>query len=205
MKNILILSFFAGLFLFTSCEKDPDTNKLDNDYLVLTNYDSNTNFSSFETFYVIDSILIIDDATKPTYWKNENSQRIIEAFNDNFVSRGYVEAEKGDAADMVLQLSYINTTYYFSGSTAGPWWYNYPGYWNWGGYGWYYPFNFYYSYSTGAIIGELVDKKNVRSDKKLSIVWNTFISGLLNGNNLSYSRTMKAISQAFNQSPYLKK
>ncbi len=190
---------------FVSCEKDPDTDKLDNDYLVLTNYDSNTDFSSFDTFYVIDSILIIDDATKATYWKNENSQRIIDAFNDNFVQRGYSETESGKEADLVLQLSYINTTYYFSSGSTGPWWYNYPGYWNWGGAGWYYPFNFYYTYSTGAIIGELVDQKGVRGDKKMPIVWNTFITGLLNGNNLSYYRTMNAISQAFTQSPYLKK
>ncbi len=206
MKQILILSFIASGLLFVSCEKDPDTDKLDNDYLVLTNYDSNTDFSTFDTFYVIDSILIMGDATtKPTYWKNENSQRIIDAFNDNFVQRGYTEVEGVEEADIVLQLSYVSTTYYFSGSTAGPWWYNYPGYWNWGGAGWYYPFAFYYSYSTGAIIGELVDNMDVRSDNKLSIVWNTFISGLLSGNNLSYSRTMSAIGQAFTQSPYLKK
>ena len=202
MKRVLILQLL-GLLTLTACEKDPDTDKLDNDYLVLTNYDTATDFSSFNTYYVIDSILIIGDQTKPEYWKNENSQRIVNAFSDNFEARGYTPVDKGVNADMVLQLSYVNTTYYFS-SNPGPWWYNYPGYWNWGG-GWYYPFTFYYSYSTGSIIGELVDRKTERNDRKLTIIWNAYISGLLNGSNLSYFRTMGAINQAFTQSPYLKK
>lgn len=204
MKRFLILPLLAILVAFTSCEKDPDTDKLDDNYLVLTNYDIGTDFASFDSFFVIDSILIINDQTKATYWKNENSQRIVDAFNEHFKARGYTAADKGAEADIVLQLSYVSTTYYFN-NTVGPWWYNYPGYWNWGGGGWYYPFSFYYTYSTGSIIGELVDRKSERSDKKLTIVWNTYISGLLYGNNLSYYRTMNAINQAFEQSPYLVK
>ena len=204
MKKYIILTFAALGLLLTSCEKDPDTDKLNDDYLVLTNYDGSADFKDINTFYVIDSILIIGNDTKVEYWKNENSQKIIDAYNDNFISRGYTPVSKGKDADAVFQLSYINTTYYFNNS-AGPWWNNYPGYWNWGGGGWYYPFSFYYTYSTGSIIGELVDRKSERSDKKLTIVWNTYISGLLYGNNLSYYRTMNAINQAFEQSPYLVK
>lgn len=197
---------FALAVFFSSCEKDPDTDKLDNDYLVFTNYDSKTDFSEINSFYVIDSILIIDNkqTSNPTYWKNENSQKIIDAYSDNFISCGYTEAASGDEADVVFQLSYINTTYYFNNS-VGPWWNSYPGYWNWGGWGWYYPFNFYYAYSTGSIIGELVNTNALYEENKLTIIWNAYICGLLNGNNLSYSRTMAAINQAFEQSPYLKK
>lgn len=200
-----MLPLFVIVALLCSCEKDPDTDKLDNDYLVLTNYDSNTDFSKINSFYVIDSILIIDNQTdKPKYWKNENSQKIVNAYNDNFISCGYTQAASGEEADVVFQLSYINTTYYFN-NNVGPWWNSYPGYWNWGGWGWYYPFNFYYAYSTGSIIGELVNTKAPYGSDKLTIVWNAYICGLLNGNNLSYSRTMAAINQAFEQSPYLKK
>lgn len=204
MKKYIILTFAALGLLLTSCEKDPDTDKLNDDYLVLTNYDGSADFKDINTFYVIDSILIIGNDTKVEYWKNENSQKIIDAYNDNFISRGYTPVSKGKDADAVFQLSYINTTYYFNNS-AGPWWNNYPGYWNWGGWGWYYPFSFYYSYSTGSIIGELVDTRSTRSDKKLTVIWNAYICGLLNGSNLSYSRTMSAINQAFEQSPYLTK
>ena len=205
MKKFIMLPLFVIVALLCSCEKDPDTDKLDNDYLVLTNYDSNTDFGKINSFYVIDSILIIDNQTdKPKYWKNENSQKIVNAYNDNFISCGYTQAASGEEADVVFQLSYINTTYYFN-NNVGPWWNSYPGYWNWGGWGWYYPFNFYYAYSTGSIIGELVNTKAPYGSDKLTIVWNAYICGLLNGNNLSYSSTMAAINQAFEQSPYLKK
>ena len=108
--------------------------------------------------------------------------------------------------DVVLQLSYINTTYYFNTYGGGPWWNYYPGYWNWGGWGWYYPYSFTYSYSTGSIIGELVNTNApTPQNDKLTVIWNSYICGLLNGNNLSLTRTLDAIEQAFIQSPYLSK
>ncbi len=207
MKKFLIQTLVvACMFFVSSCQKDPDTGKLDNSYLVYTNYDSGTNFKSLNSFYVIDSILIIDNSEKTTYWNNANSEKIIDAFEANLALAGYEPAESEIDADLVLQLSYINTTYYFNVYNPGPWWNSYPGYWNWGGWGWYYPYSFSYSYSTGSIIGELVDTNAPTPlNDKLTVVWNTYICGLLNGNNLSLSRTMEAIEQAFEQSPYLYK
>ena len=90
MKKSLFFTLIAVTLLGTvSCEQDPDTDKLDNDYLVYTNYDKNADFSSLSTFHIIDSILIIDDKEKPTYWNNQNSEKIIEAFAANLVERGY--------------------------------------------------------------------------------------------------------------------
>ena len=190
--------------MLVSCQKDPDTGKLDNHYLVYTNYDSATDFNSIESFYVIDSILIIDNSEKPTYWNNNNSQKIVNAYSDRFEGCGYTRAAASEEADVILQLSYVNNTYYFSSFGPGPWWNSYPGYWNWGGWGWYYPYSFSYSYSTGSIIAELVDTNApTPQNDKLTVIWNSYICGLLNGNNLSLSRTMDAINQAFVQSPYL--
>ena len=205
MKKISILALALACMLIASCQKDPDTDNLDGSYLVYTNYDTDTDFKSINSFYVIDSILIIDNSEKSTYWNNSNSQKIVNAFEAQLATAGYEEAEGIDDADVVLQLSYINNTYYFTSYGQGPWWNSYPGYWNWGNWGWYYPYSFSYSYSTGSIIGELVNTNAPTPlDDKLTVVWNTYICGLLNGNNLSMSRTMEAISQAFNQSPYLK-
>ena len=204
MKKISILTLIAVLLLGTvSCEKDPDTDKLDNDYLVYTNYDKNADFASISTFHIIDSILIIDEKEKPTYWNNQNSEKIIEAFATNLVERGYTAVPAKEEADMVLQLSYLSNRYYFSDYGSGPWWSNYPGYWNWGGWGWYYPYTFFYSYSTGSIIGEVVSTTPSSAQKdKLTVIWNAYICGLLNGNSLSLSRTLGGINQAFDQSPY---
>ena len=205
MKKSLILTLAViGALFVSSCQKDPDINKLDSSYLVYTNYDSGTDFKSLDSFYVIDSILIIGNSDKAAYWNNANSQKIVEAFASKLASAGYLPAESEKEADLVLQLSYINTTYYFNIYGPGPWWNSFPGYWNWGGWGWYYPYSFSYSYSTGSIIGELVDTNAPTPlNDKLTVVWNTYICGLLNGNNLSLSRTMEAIAQAFEQSPYL--
>ena len=206
MKKISILALVLACTLIASCQKDPDTDNLDGSYLVYTNYDTGTDFKSINSFYVIDSILIIDNSEKSTYWNNGNSQKIVNAFEAQLATAGYSEAESIDEADVVLQLSYINNTYYFTAYNPGPWWNTYPGYWNWGGWGWYYPYSFSYSYSTGSIIGELVDTNAPSpTNDKLTVVWNTYICGLLNGNNLSLSRTMEAIEQAFEQSPYLQK
>ena len=198
--------FAAVCIVLVSCQKEPDTDKLDNHYLVYTNYDSNADFASFENFYVIDSILIIGNSEKPTYWNNSNSQKIINAYSDKLEACGYIMVPTAQEADVILQLSYINNTYYFTSFGPGPWWNSYPGYWNWGGWGWYYPYTFNYSYSTGSIIAELVDTQTPSPQKnKLTVIWNSYICGLLNGNNLSFSRTIDAINQAFTQSPYLNK
>ena len=207
MKKLSLLTLVAAAaLLMSSCQKDPDIDKLDNSYLVYTNYDTATDFKSFNTYYVIDSILIIDNSEKATYWNNANSEKIVNAFNSKLALAGYEAVESEAEADIVLQLSYVNTTYYFNVYNPGPWWNSYPGYWNWGGWGWYYPYSFSYSYSTGSIIGELVNTNAPTPlNDKLTVVWNTYICGLLNGNNLSLSRTIEAIDQAFEQSPYLQR
>ena len=206
MKSRFILSLIAVGVAAMSCQKSPDTDMLDNDYLVYTNYDAGTDFKTINTFHVIDSILIIGNDEKASYWKNSNSQKIINAYSSGLISAGYYPADEDETADVVLQLSYINTTYYFNSYGSGPWWNYYPGYWNWGGWGWYYPYSFTYSYSTGSIIGELVNTNApTPQNDKLTVVWNSYICGLLNGNNLSMTRTLDAIEQAFIQSPYLSK
>ena len=90
MKKTSLLSFVVLCMLCTACQKDPDTDRLDNDYLVYTNYDSGTDFNTFETFYVIDSILIIDNNDKPVYWNNSNSQKIVDAYIAKLQSVGYI-------------------------------------------------------------------------------------------------------------------
>jgi hypothetical protein len=206
MKSKLVLLSLT-LLLLAACEQNPDTDKLDNDYLVYTNYDKESNFGSLNTFYTIDSILLISEQNIPTYWNNASSAKIINQFRENMIDCGYVEVEIPEEADVVLQLSYVSSTYYYYDYVNGnPWWNSYPGYWNWNSYGWYYPFFIPYSFSTGSIIGELVDMKSRLSDTdKLTVVWNAYICGLLNGNSLSMSKTIDAVNQAFSQSEYLSK
>lgn len=206
MKNKSLLLPLV-LLLLAACEQNPDTDKLDNDYLVYTNYDKNTDYNNINNVFVIDSILLISNQSKPVYWNNASSAQIIDEFCENLSSYGYNLVETQDEADATLQLSYVSSTYYYYTADNGyPWWNSYPGYWNWNTRGWYYPFYIPYSFSTGSIISELVDlKTHADGTEKLTIIWNAYICGLLNGNTLSMSKTLDAINQAFKQSDYLSK
>ena len=195
-KKLLFLPLLT--LLFAACEQTPDTDKLDDDYLVYTNYDKNSDYSSINTFYAIDSILLISNQNNPTYWNNASSQKIIDEFRKNMIDYGYTEVEYPEEADAILQLSYVSTTYYYYDYVNGnPWW---------NSYGWYYPFYVPYNFSTGSIIGELVDMNSRTIDTdKLTVIWNAYICGLLSGNSLSMSKTIDGIDQAFLQSSYLSK
>lgn len=201
------LLFSLMILILASCEQNPDTDKLDNDYLVYTNYDKGADFKTINTFYAIDSILLINDQATPKYWNNASSKKIIDEFRENMIDKGYTEVATPEEADILLQLSYTSSTYYYYDYIDGsPWWNSYPGYWNWNSYGWYYPYYIPYSFSTGSIIGELVDMKSrILETDKFTVIWNAYICGLLSGNSLSMSKTIDGINQAFSQSGYLSK
>ena len=213
MKKLIPL-LFAGALLATACEKYPDTDDLDNQYLVYTNYDDQTDFKKFTTFYVPDSVLIIDNSssTKPKYlYGTPASDIIIANYVSSMEKAGYVRTEDKNSADLGLQISYIEDTYRFRYLNGSPWWYNYPWYWNftyWGNWGgWYWPYNITYSYSTGSILSELVDLTDTpNTSKTLRVVWTNYITGLLNNNgSLNTTYVQNSIEQAFAQSPYLKR
>ena len=192
-----------------ACEKEPDTDKLDNHYLVYTDYDSNTNFGELMTYYVPDSVLYINSGNKKEYLQGSAADAIRQEFINN-MDEHYLRVNNMADADIGLQLSYVASTYTFAGYTGGgPWWYGYPYYWTpgyWGGYwgGWYYPYPIVYSYTTGSIIGEMVNL-SVPDEKKLPVIWSTYISGILNPQgNLNMQKTETAIDQAFKQTSVLK-
>ena len=54
-----LIPILLAVFAFAASEKDPDMDKLDNDYLVYTNYDKKADFKQFSTYYIPDSVLVI--------------------------------------------------------------------------------------------------------------------------------------------------
>ena len=127
-------------------------------------------------------------------------------------ARNYTRSENRETADLGIQLSYVQNTYYFLGYNDSPyWWWGYPGYWGpgyWGDWGyWYYPYPVYYSYSTGSLLADLINLEAPQgADQKLPVIWNAFMSGLLSGSaQIDVALTVRAVDQAFVQSPYLTK
>ena len=192
---------------FTACEKEPDTDKLDNQYMVYTDYDKNCDFGQLKTYYVPDSVLYINSGEKKEFWKGSAANTVRDEFIENMNER-FIRVNNIEDADIGLQLSYVASTYTFAGYGNDPWWYSYPYYWTpgyWGGYwgSWYYPYPIVYSYTTGSIIAEIVNL-SVTDTKKLPVVWSAYISGILNSNGqLHPEKTEEGIEQAFDQSPYL--
>lgn len=194
-----------------SCQKDPSTSDLHKDYLVYTDYDAGTNFSSFGTYYLPDSILLIGGADKTEYWKNTQALEIVDKVAANLNGRGYVRTDDKKLAELGIQLSYVRRATYFVGYDSPYWWWYYPYYWApgyWGDWlGWHYPYRVYYGYTAGSLLVEMLNLEADReSGKKLPVIWDSFIGGLLSADSeINQQRTLQAIDQAFVQSPYLKK
>ncbi len=206
-----LIPVLIAIFAFVACEKDPDTDKLDNGYLVLTDYQKSTTFNSFSTFFIPDSILAITGSkADTTYLTDANAKSVINAFKTNMTNRGYTYTSKKGTADLGIQLSYIEDTYYLT-TWGDPWRYSgywWPGYWNgaWNNYNWYYPYAVTYSYNTGSLIADMINLDATPTSNKLPIIWNTYISGLIAPNGgLNTTKTVASVNQAFTQSPYLKK
>ena len=209
MKKLIPL--LLAVFALTACEKDADTDQLDNKFVVYTNYDKNANFKQFNTYYLPDSILIIGDKDKQEYWKDANAQKIIDTYIFNMDNRGYTRVTEREDADLGLQLSYVKNTYVFTDYGYPEWWWGYPGYWDvpyWGNWGdWYYPYAVTYSYSTGSFVTELLNLDAPQGQTaQLPILWTAYMSGLLSGStSVNVDLSIQAVDQAFTQSAYLKK
>ena len=207
MKKLIYV--LIAVFALTSCREDPDLGDLSSDFLVFTNYDGKADFNRFTRYYMPDSVMVIGDTKDPEYWTGSKAADILKAYEDNMQACGYVRTDDKSEADVGLQISYVQSVAYFVDYRNPYWWNEYPGYWlpgYWGDWGyWYYPYPVVYSYSVGSLLTEMVDLSTSPSaDRKLTVVWNSFLSGLLSGSDaFNMELTVGAINQSFVQSPYL--
>lgn len=214
MKKISIFLVSAiTLFAVVSCHKEPSPQDRDNEYLVYTAPSKDVDFSQFKTFDIADSVLVIGQSDKPYYSKSNNALSLIQQYRVNMEKRGYIYTPSNPSAQLGVQLTYVEKTERFVRYYSDPyWWLDYPGYWPssyWGNWtGWYYPYPVTYTYTTNALITDIVDLTPVTSDddsKPLTIVWSAYIGGPASSNiSLDVKRMQESIDQAFAQSQYLK-
>ena len=210
MKKILLISALA--LLAAACQKEPYPQDGDSEYLVYTSPAKDADFSDFTTFDIADSLLIIGQSAKPEYSQSNNALAIIQAFRTNMEKLGYIYTPSNPDADLGIQLTYMIKTERFVQYYNDPyWWLDYPGYWSpgiWGDwYGYYYPRPMVYSYSTNALVADMVDLTAEQGDgKSLEVIWSVYIGGPA-GPSAAYDvqRMKEATDQSFAQSPYLKK
>lgn len=210
MKKILFISALA--ILAVACQKEPYPQDGDNEYLVYTSPAKDADFSQYTTFDIADSLLVIGQSAKPEYSQSNNALALIQAFRTNMEKLGYIYTPSNPDAQLGIQLTYmIKTERYVQYYDDPYWWLDYPGYWSpgmWGDwYGFYYPRPMVYTYSTNALLADMVDLTSEQgSGKALKIIWSSYIGGPA-GPSASYDvqRMKNSIDQAFAQSPYLKK
>jgi hypothetical protein len=212
MKKILLIS--AAVMLLAACHKEPYPQDSDNEYLVYTSPGKNVNFSQYQTFDIADSLLVIGQTDKPMYSQSNNALALIQAYRINMEKRGFIYTPSNPDADLGIQLTYVIKTERFVQYYDDPyWWLDYPGYrpaGYWGNWtGWYYPYPVTYTYTTNALIADMVDLTPVVTgdeSKPLTIVWSSYIGGPASSSIYADVQRMKvAINQAFTQSPYLKR
>lgn len=211
MKKILFFSTLALMAI--ACHKEPYPQDSDSEYLVYTEPAKDVNFADFQTFDIADSLLVIGQSEKPQYSQTNNALALIQAYRTNMEKLGYIYTPSNPDADLGIQLTYVIKTerfiqYYHNDPY---WWLDYPGYWPsnyWGNWpGWYYPYPVTYTYTTNALLADMVDL-SVEADgvTPLKIVWSCYIGGPAGysaQNNVDMLKT--AVDQAFTQSPYLAK
>ena len=210
MKKILIIS--AAILTLAACHKEPFPQDSDNEYLVYTSPGKDVTFKDFKTFDLADSLLVIGQSDKPVYSQSQNALALIQAFRTNMEKIGYIYAPSNPDADLGIQVTFVIKTEKYVQYYDNPyWWLDYPGYWPagyWGNWtGFYYPRPITYTYTTNALIADMVNLTGEQdTSKPLEIVWNAYIGGpagaTLQGD---VKRMSAAVDQAFAQSPYLSK
>ena len=187
VKKLRYLAYALVAVAFCACQKEPSTSGLHKDYLVYTAYDTEADFGALDTYYLPDSILLIGAADKTEYWKDDNALEIVNTVAGRMNAAGYTRTDDKEAANVGLQLSYVQKVTYFVGYD--------------------YPYRVYYGYTAGSLLIEMLDlEADQQSGKKLPVIWDSYIGGLLTSSeSLNLQRTVDAVEQAFDQSPYLKK
>ncbi len=217
MKKVVYLLLF-GAIVFASCERDPNFDQMDVDFIAYTKYDTTFTFKNTRVC-VLDTITLVTnpDEVNPK-WYNSTSQQITDRIKDNFTKLGYTLVDEGDArgplgifnTDYVVKVlagKDITTVLYYYDPY---WYYDWYDWWWWGGYYPYYPYYPYisgYSYETGTTIIHMADvtvRPNVSgSTEGYPIRWNAVMGGIL-GTGMDMTYELEAIDQVFAQSPYLK-
>ena len=207
MKRILLQLVLSLVLLQYGCLKAPDYDKLSTNLVVATIADSLANFSSYKTYYISDSIAVVNSNSVDTILRDANSDLMVEAVKQNMSARGYIFTPKAAVPDLALMLGIAKNTYV--GVVYSGWWDGYygwydPWYWGWY-YPYYYPYTTYYSVTTGSVIMTMADLKNALANQNLRVIWTGFAAGAI-GDNLgtNVQRGVDAINQAFVQSPLIK-
>ena len=210
VDSIIIFSMLILMFL-SYCRKPVGFQQLTSGFTVVTHADVAALFSSYSTYFISDTVINLSGSASDTLITGSAAAALVATVKDNMNNRGYSfvpHTSQPDLGIAVCVLRDIRTSIaYYPG-----WWDDVSGYWDplyWvsnNSYPYYYGWTTTYTYKDASLIVNLIDLKNAPVNKKLSVIWH--VSGFNpykqdSATNLQAS--INVISQAFAQSPYLKK
>lgn len=204
MKKFPFILISIGILF--ACQQEPDMEERVKDMVVVTNYDTNTNFSAFSTFAIQeDTIGLIsndpdDDTIIVNSSRNEQYPRkIISQIKSNMNAAGYQQVAMADNPDLGVRvfvlknLNIYQQLVYPAGGFYDPYW------------GGYYGGGYYYPYVQTSISNQqtlIIEILNLKSTP-YKVIWNGYIGDLYTTTDLQ-NNSLKAIDDAFAQSSYLK-
>jgi hypothetical protein len=207
-RALIAAALGAALLLAGGCAPDSGFNNVSDYDVVVTRYDSDTDYQKYTTFVVADTVLHLgqpdgDGEDLP----DGLEELIISEVEEQMIRYGYTLEANPESNDPDLVMIAGVTTTTWTGYVPGyPW---YPGY-GWGPwYPWYpwYSYGYVYQYDTGTIIVIMSDYSTLDPDTDdIEVIWTGGMNGILSSSS-SYNadRITAGIRQAFDQSPYLKK
>jgi Domain of unknown function (DUF4136) len=208
MKKMITLPFLLlAAALFTGCRKNPASNlTVEESWVYISSGQNGINFSSFQTFTIPDSVILISNRQgSNNYETNALARSMVSEIRNQMQLRGFTFTAKNNNPDIGISISRIDNSYTNVAAING-WWdpawgYWDPAFWGYPGFGWA-PTQFvFYNTNETAWAVDLIDLKNV-SNNSLRIVW----SGTIRGENLfSTGNTAALAAGLFSIAPYIKR
>lgn len=199
MKKIILLLLCAATSL--SCMTAPDYDDLSSELVVSTNLDKDAEFTGYDTYYVSDTIVNLGGTDEDTIWHDDDAEQLVAQIKQNMDARGYTYVQKHQSPDIAMAVGVVKiiTINYYPG-----WYTGYPGWFPfYGGYYPYYPWTTVYTYTTGTMVIDAYDTKNVAEKNHFRALWNSISFGALGSSESgNINRAKNAIDQSFIQSPY---
>jgi len=216
-----LIAFFIGLLFLAGCY--PSESLLTEEFdTIISVYDTEQDFSKFQTYAIPDTVIQIGDSTSSDYIDLELTQeemdKIINQIRQNMAAYGYIEIlpdstgflpQEPDVVIFVEALAQRRTQIWVlpPGGWWGGWW-GWPG-WGWGpGWGgWGPPVIGASSFSVGTLYVDYADVQNSvpgEDPPKIPVPWVGALNGLLVKPRNIDNRILPGIDQMFNQSPYLR-
>jgi hypothetical protein len=201
----------AGLAILASCAPESAFETAGDYDVVVTLYDKSADYGSIVTYLMPDSVVHFEDPDNPAKpLSHEYDDLILERVEYNLQAIGYrKENDPGNKApDVYVLVSATSSQWYAASYSWLPrwgWWPYWPGSSaDWTFMGPYYGRGRVYDFSTGTLLIDMADNRDLEEGEDPPGIWTAAMNGILtDGSSNAPQRLVDFIDRAFYQSPYL--